>query len=448
LRRPRRGPPPHDCGRLSRSSFPMAEVRPLRALRYAPDVDLGLAICPPFDVISPRERQRLLSLSPYNAVRLELPQDGEDPYRAAAELLARWRAEGVLRRDESPALYALEQAFVVEGREHRRRALFARVRLAPWEAGVVRPHEHTLRPPKEDRLRLLRALRTQVSPVFGLCRDRQGALSTLLEDACRREPLAGFTDIEGGRSALWVLEDGGSASRLQEALAAESIYIADGHHRYETALAYLEECRARASCWTGDEPENFVLMGLVAAEDPGLVLLPLHRLVQSDVPLERAVEAMVTLFDMETVPSLEHLLRAIGQRGRAITTFGMACAESPDLYLLSVLDVEAVTSLMPPGSPRQWAHIDTAVIQHAVLAPVLGIGEDRVREGQVVQYTTDAQDALRQVREGKFRYAFFVGPARPAQIMSVADVGARMPPKSTYFYPKLPAGLVMYPLEP
>ncbi|HXG42016.1 MAG TPA: DUF1015 domain-containing protein [Dehalococcoidia bacterium] len=426
----------------------MAEVRPLRALRYAPHLDLGLAICPPFDVISPQQRQRLASLSPYNAVRLELPQDGGDPYGTAAELLHRWRAEGILQRDDRPALYVLEQSFVVQGREYRRRALFARVRLVPWEEGAVRPHEHTLRPPKEDRLRLLRALRTQVSPVFGLCRDQRGALASLLDDAAGREPLARFAGPEGCRCALWALEDEGVALHLAQALADESIYIADGHHRYETGLAYLEERRSQAECWTGEEPENFVLMGLVAAQDPGLLLLPLHRLVRSDVPLERALEALVSLFDIETVPSLGHLLGAIGQRGRAITTFGLASAESPDLYLLSVLDVAAVTSFMPAGSPRQWAHIDTAVVQHAVLGPVLGIGEDRVREGEVVQYTTDAEDALRQVREGKFRYAFFVGPARPAQIMSVADAGARMPPKSTYFYPKLPAGLVMYPLEP
>jgi uncharacterized protein (DUF1015 family) len=422
----------------------MAEVRPLRALRYAPHLELGRNICPPFDVISPQQRQLLLSLSPYNAVRLELPQEGDDPYAAAAALLGRWRAEGVLQQDEGPAFYALEQRFSRQGREHRRRALLARVRLAPWEAGVVRPHEHTLRPPKEDRLRLLRALRTQVSPVFGLCRDGQGALGELLERTCRGEPLAQGQDAEGVAIALWRLPGEGALA----ALAREGIYIADGHHRYETALAYLQERRAQAPCWTGEEPENFVLMGLVAAQDPGLLLLPLHRLVQSPVPLERALEALLPLFDIEALPSLGHLLRALGQRGRALTTFGLASADSPDLYLLSVLDVEALAPLLPPGSPRQWLHMETAVIQHAVLGPVLGIDEEQVREGQLVQYTTEAEEALGQVRAGRFRYAFLVGPARPSQIMAVADAGARMPPKSTYFYPKLPAGLVMYPLEP
>lgn len=426
----------------------MADVRPLRALRYAPEIDLGRAVCPPFDVISPRERERLLALSPYNAVRLELPQGDNDPYGEAARLLGRWLAEGLLVRDPSPSLYVLEQSFPHEGRSYRRRALFARVRLEPWEAGVVRPHEGTLRPPKEDRLRLLRALRTQLSPVFGLCRDREGALRSLLGDDCLGEPLARFQDMEGCRCSFWRLEDVDASHHLQRALATETIYIADGHHRYETGLAYREERRAQAREWTGEEPENFVLMGLVAADDPGLVLLPLHRLVQSDVPLERALESLTGLFDMEVAPSLGHLLRAIRERGKALTTLGMASADSPDLYLLSVLDVDAVAALMPPGSPRQWVHIDTAVLQHAVLGPVLGIGEERVKEAQVVQYTTDAEDALRQVRQGKCRYAFFVGPARPAQIMAVADAGARMPPKSTFFYPKLPAGLVMYPLQP
>ncbi len=424
----------------------MAEIRPFRPLRYAPDLDLGALICPPFDVISNDDYQALQALSPYNAVHLELPMGGQDRYQQASRRLQEWRRQGVLVTEETPSFYLLEQGFRHQGADLRRQALMCLVRLEPWEVGAVRPHEDTLRAPKEDRLRLLRALRTQVSPVFGLYPDPQGEVRALLEGKGWQE-VARFRDRQGQDYALYRLADPHQAQAVREALAPLPLYIADGHHRYETALLYRGERQAQAPSWTGEEPENFVLMGLVAAQDPGLLLLPLHRLVRSEVPLEGALARLLTIFDVETVPDLQTLLHLMAQRGKAVTVIGLAAAQSPDLYLLWALDREAVARLLPPHAPRQWQHIGAAVAQHAVMAYALGVEEGRVQEGEDVQYTKDPQEALRLVREGRFAYALFLNPPQTAQVMAVADVGARMPPKSTYFYPKLPAGLLMYALD-
>jgi uncharacterized protein (DUF1015 family) len=426
----------------------MAEVRPFRALRFSAGIGLGSVICPPFDVISTEEQDALYERSPYNAVRLELPRGNGDRYQRAATTLRSWVAQGVLKQDHSPAFYLLEQGFTHRGRQYRRRALFGRVGLEPWETGVVRPHERTLGPPKEDRLNLLRAVRANISPIFGLYDDPDGEIGAILQRTTERiPPLARFQDPEGLEYVLWRLDELGFIRVIQERLAGRTIYIADGHHRYETALLYRDERHRQAKEWTGEEPENFVLMGLVAATDPGLTLLPLHRLVRSPVPLDRALEALMPVFDIELVSSLPRLLELLEERGKAITTLGMAAAGSPDLYLLSALDVEAIARLLPPDAPRQWAHIDTAVLQVAVLSPALGVDEAQVQRGEAVQYTEDAEEALALVRQGHFDYAFFVNPARPRQIMKVADAGQRMPPKSTYFYPKLPAGLLINPLD-
>ncbi len=424
----------------------MAEIRPFRALRYAPGLDLGALICPPFDVIKDEHRVALQSLSPYNAVHLELPGEGEDRYQRAAQLLRRWRQEGILVPDMSPAFYLLEQQFWHHGSIRRRRALMCRVRLEPWEAGTVRPHEHILRGPKEDRLHLLRALRTQVSPVFGLLPDPLGKVRSLLEDDAWQE-VSTFQGFDGQSYALRRLPDHQRAGEIREALAPLTIYIADGHHRYETALAYREERRANSPTWTGEEPENFVLMGLVAAEDPGIVLLPIHRLVARGAPLELALHRLGGMFELQTVPSLPALLDLMARHGRAVTTLGLASAQSPDLYLLSLLDPEAVSQVLPKDAPRIWRHLDSAVAHYVVILHALGLRPEEVEQEGMIGYVSDPQEALERVRAGQYQYALFLNPPRVTQVMKVADAGYRMPPKSTYFHPKLPAGVLFYALD-
>ncbi len=420
----------------------MADVRPLRALRYTPQLDLGALLCPPFDVVSPQQVEALRRQSPYNAIHLEVPGHGDEAYQEAAATLQRWQSQKIVAVDPDPAFYMLEQQFTHQGAILQRRALMARVRLLPWEEGIILPHEHTLKAPKEDRLRLLRALRVQVSPVFGLYQETQDTTTSIAGDEGWEE-LATFQDAERNRYRLLRTTSQDRVEAITKAFAPLRIYIADGHHRYETGLAYRDE--RRTPIWTGEEPENFVLMGLVAAQAPGLLLLPLHQLVKSPVPLEMALDRLMPFLDIETVPTLEALLALLAQRGKGVTTIGLASSSSPDFYLMSALDLEAVSRLLPPDSPPQWRTVDAAVARYVVIAH--GLGVQVARDSKELSYTPDAHEALHRVKSGEFSYALFVNPAPLSQVISLADAGVRMPPKSTYFYPKIPAGALFYPFH-
>ncbi len=435
----------------------MADVRPFRALRYDPAVagDPSRLVAPPYDVIDADEQRRLYAASPYNVVRLEYgeerPDDapGRDRYARAAADLRRWREEGVLVLDDRPRFYLYEQEFQDEGRR-RRRALMAAVRLEPWERGVILPHERTLPKPKEDRLRLLRSVRANISPVFGLYRDR-GALGGLLEP--EDPPLLEAATPDGQRHRLFALPQRHDAA-IAQALSERVVYVADGHHRYETALAYRDERRQESERWTGEEPENFVLMALVAADDPGLVVLPAHRLLRPPVTPHDLAPRLSRFFEIEDVTprswdgtALLRLLARLAAAGRETVAFGALGLEEQRYHLLRLTSFEAVEPLMPPEKPAVWKRLDVAVLQHAVLKACLGIDESAVAEGEVVSYTEDADQARLAVERGRARLAFLLNPTPVEHILAVADARERLPQKSTYFYPKLATGLVMYPFE-
>jgi uncharacterized protein (DUF1015 family) len=196
----------------------------------------------------------------------------------------------------------------------------------------------------------------------------------------------------------------------------------------------------------GQEPENFCLVALTAVEDPGLFVLPIHRLIRSDIPLESLRASLLDIFEVEVAPNLESLLAMMEQRRHLSTALGLAAAESPDLYLLTLLDREAIAERMPPGTPAAWRSVDTAVVQYCLLEPALGIDQRAVAAG-VLQYTEDAQAATEAVRAGRYRYALLLNAVPPSQMLAVADTGHRLPQKSTYFYPKVPAGLVLNLLD-
>lgn len=433
----------------------MADLRPFRALRYRlnPGVAAGAVLAPPYDVISPEQQAALYALSPYNVIRLEYPREtGEARYRAAAETLARWRREGVLVPEERPALYLYEQTFAYGGTSYRRRAVLGRVRLEPFEAGVIRPHEYTLAKPKEDRLALLRATRANISPIFGLVDDRTGAFGRALDEAEAR-PVLDAQDFAEQRHRLSVIDTPAAIARISGAVADAVVYIADGHHRYETALAYREEQRqAAGTAWSADDPANFVLMALTATGDPGLLILPIHRLVRPRTQPADLVAALADAFTVEEVgavdspAAVEALTRAMAER-RAATAFGAAGLLPGRLHLLTLRERAAVEARMPAGHAPAWRALDVNVLQYGVLEPLLGIDAAVLTAGEHVQFTEDAAEALAAVRAGHVPLAFLLNATRVEQIIAVADAGDRMPQKSTYFYPKLGTGLVINSLE-
>ena len=438
----------------------MADVQPFRGLRYDTSRagDLADLIAPPFDVISPQEQAALHRRSPHNIVRLELgeqrdtdtPQDNR--YTRAAACLQEWLESGVLLRDETPRFYLYDQEFTHQGQRHRRRTLLGRVRLEEWEVGAVRPHEQTLAQPKKDRLQLLRHTRVNVSPVFCLYRDPRSQLASILNQARQDPPLLHAED-EGQRHTLYALSNAAAIESVRRQFSGATIYIADGHHRYETALAYRDERRAQTPTWSGHEPENFALMALTAAEDPGLLLLPVHRLVRAATIPDDLRSRLARSFRIEDItphhdraPALAELLARM-ERARPAVAFGALGLEKDRLHLLTLEDTKAAHALMPAHCSAASRSLDISVLHHAVLGVALGITPQRPEQEAALAYTEDAAEALRQVETGRYPLAFLLNPTPVEQVLAVADAGERMPQKSTFFHPKLPTGLVMCPLD-
>jgi uncharacterized protein (DUF1015 family) len=424
----------------------MADVRPFRALRYdAARIDPAQTIAPPYDVISPQQQAALYGRSPHNVVRVEYGETrdsdtaADNRYTRAAADLRGWLADGVLMRDGQAALYAYRQEFTWGGKAYSRSAVFAVVRLEEWEKHVIKPHEHTLSGPKADRLELLRATRTQVSPVYCLYRPQRAARPVKLTGRA-------LYDFEADRQRHIVsaVDDPKRIAAFTDLLAHSDVYIADGHHRYETALTYRNEVRAGAAAWTGGEPENFVLMALTDAADPGLLVLPTHRLIHRR--LTPAVwHAIERWFDVEPMPGGEVLAR-LTDRDQAEPRFGVLAPDGARLVTLR--DWAGVDAAMPTGQPAAWRKLDVSVLQYGILAPAFGIDDAALTGGEAVTYTQDAAEAAATVARGAAQAAFLLNATPVEQVMAVADAGGRMPQKSTYFYPKLPTGLVMNHLDP
>ena len=423
----------------------MADVRPFRALRY--DVakldEPGTALAPPFDVISAEQQRQLYESSPHNVVRLESPrvEPGGDPYAAAAHSLAEWTAAGVLARDTASSIYVYEQRFEHDGVPHTRRALFTRVRVEPWEAGVVLPHEYTRSRDKEDRLQLIRACRTNISPVYGLYRDEAGVIAALLQGE-KPELLFEGKDILGHGHRLWRIGDAQALAAVSEFFRDRRLYIADGHHRFETALNYRNEVQASRSSWTGEEPENFVLMALTSIADPGLLVLPTHRLIHRQ-PVGDLQALLADDFELQDVPTLDQLVTQLGtSRPNA---FGLV-GQGGSLHLLLPRG-DAPVRRTPDDRSESWRRLDVAVLQAAVLERCFGISAADMAAGEAVTYTEGPPEALEAVRAGGATCAFLLNGTRVEEMLAVADAGERMPQKSTYFYPKLGTGLVLNPLD-
>ena len=431
----------------------MAEILPFRGLRYA-NADLSALVCPPFDVISPEEQRRLYERSPFNAMRLEYGETRPDDtpshnrYTRAAATLRDSLQSGVLVRDDAPAFYVDDQRFSHEGRLLMRRSLFARVRLHGWDEGPIRPHERTLDRPKEDRIQLLRACRLNISPILSLYRDGAAAVRDAVESAIRAAPLLATAEANGERHSLRRLSDDAALELIASLLRDETFYVIDGHHRYETALAYRNERRSQAQAWTGDEPENFVLMALIVREDPGVVVLPTHRLLKNVAVPEDFVTQLERDFTVEDVSASVRdggwraMQSGLSKGAERDVAFGLATRDGRRL-VLRVRDASDIAQRMPAGCPASWRTLDAAILEAVVLRGILGIDQQGAAADGSLTFTHDGEEALRLVDSGDCAIAFLLSPAPVEQVLSMADAGERMPQKSTYFYPKLPAGLVM-----
>jgi uncharacterized protein (DUF1015 family) len=424
----------------------MADVRPLRTLRYDPKAigSLDAVAAPPYDVIDAKLRAELAQRSPFNVVEIDLPEgpNGADPYQHAQETLEEWTHQGVLVREREPALWVLTQDYTgPDGQAYTRHGFFARVRVEDYGPGKIRPHERTQPGPKEDRLRLTRATRANLSPIFSLFPDAGGAAWKALAPVTSEEPFDTVTDADGTVNRLWRVGDADTIEAVRATLEDRELLIADGHHRYETARVYAQEIG-------GEGEHSYVLMFLCALEDSGLTIFPTHRLLKqgSTTPetQERLANVIRENFEIEEI-SADELEPPPAGPGSPVQ-FGYMDSHFKRAFRLTLKDPQLAAAVLPEKSPA-YQQLDTAVLEALILEGALGMTEDDVANKRGLDYSKSFADAREAVESGRADAAFFMRATPVEQVQEVAEAGESMPPKSTYFFPKIPTGLVFNPLE-
>ncbi|HET7053648.1 MAG TPA: DUF1015 domain-containing protein [Solirubrobacterales bacterium] len=428
----------------------MADVRPIFATRY----DLGVVgslqdvAAPPYDVIDAAMRADLLERSPYNAVAIDLPkpygeagpqQTGDDPYERAARTMEEWRQAGALASDPEPAIWAMTQDYTgPDGTARTRHGILARVRVEDFSAGQVLPHERTLPGPKKDRLDLTRATRHNLSPIFSLAtRDPWPLVAPAIEGA---EPWGEASDEGGTLTRVWRVGDPAILTQVTELLGGSQLLIADGHHRYETAIAYRDEIG-------GEGDHEFTLMALTGLDDPGLTVFPTHRLLsgfRDDPERQRRLgEGLRELFDTTEVP-LEQL-DPLGEEGAGV--FGLYDCFHERAFRLRLKD-SAVAALdeQLAGKPEAYRRLDAAILETLVLKGIAGLSEDDILAKRGLGYSKSVEDSLALLEDGTYDVAFVLRPIPVDQVKAICESEENMPPKSTYFFPKVLTGLVFNPV--
>jgi uncharacterized protein (DUF1015 family) len=422
----------------------MADVRPFGALHYdlAKVGGLDAVAAPPYDVIDAAGRAALLARSPYNAVAIDLPKPFDpadpdsnpvgDPYEKAARTIEAWKAEGVLVEDAEPAYWALTQDYTApDGSRHSRHGILAQVRVEDYESGTVRPHERTHPGPLLDRLELTRATQLNLSPIFSLSTEDAWPL---IEPALGAEPWGEATDEDGTVNRVWRVAGPEVVAAVSERLAGAQLLIADGHHRYETARAYRDEVG-------GEGPHEYTLMSLTGLDDPGLTVFPTHRLlsgIAADPERMRSFGAgLRELFDSEEVALGE--IDPAGERG--VGVFGLYDSFHRQAYRVRLRDVAGLDRRLE-GKPEAYRRLDSAILETLVLKGLAGMSDHDIDERNGLEYAKSVPAALAAVDSGAYDIALIQRPVPVEQVKAVAETEENMPPKSTYFFPKVMTGMV------
>lgn len=427
----------------------MAEIRAFRAFRY----DLGRVgslsdvVAPPYDVIGSDLQNALYERSPFNAIRLELTrtEPGEDKYSVAARTLKEWVAEDVVKRDTARALYVYEQEFEAEGTTYARRGFFCRVRLEPFGTGRIYPHEQTLSGPKADRLKLYQATSFNLSPVFSLYPDPEAEVTALLEPLTRTQPPLEAKDHNGVINRLWLITDPHVINQVVGKMGPKPLYIADGHHRYETGLKYLEERKAAGDVTDEEHSANFCLMMLVGMSDPGLIILPTHRLISGPTNLDMA----------KFLPILKDHFTIVGEYKSAAEAWDAVVADGTQSVLgfgtpadgqwrvAKLKDHEAMDSLAPDQS-TDWRALAVSILHKLVLEKLVA---EKLESKLDCKYVHLIQEVTDAAKAKECSLAVLVPPVTMNHVQKIAGNREKMPPKSTYFYPKLLTGMVFNSLK-
>ncbi len=420
----------------------MVKIAAFKGIRYNPEkVSFRNVITPPYDVISSEEQNKLYQKSDYNLIRLEYGSDYPDDdknnnrYTRAAQTFSEWLESDVFVQEKSPVYYWYEQQYNWKGTTYTREGLIATLRVEPYEDGNVLPHEETLSKPKEDRLQLLQHCRANFSPIFGLYPDPQRKVENECAQVKEKQPIIDFTDQDNQRHRIWILENTDIHQRLEEIFESWPVFLADGHHRYETALHFSQMMGA-------DAPENYhhVLIFLFNFYSPGLLILPTHRAIKglSNFNAHDFLSKLERYFTVKNYgPSQKENLSGFIEdiKGKSHDRYIIGLCISGNFYQLYL------------NNKEEEARHDVDILQKYVLENTLNITSDEQREGELILYTRSEEEALRLVNEGEAQASFFLNPSSIEQVMATAQEGQRLPQKSTYFYPKLVSGLLLNKLD-
>lgn len=441
----------------------MAKIAPFRGIAYNEVVagDIGTLVCPPYDIISPSEQQGLYRRSAYNAVRLEFglsspgDTDSDNRYTRAAGFFDEWLKKDVLRRGEAPAFYIYEMEYKTGAASKKLCGIICLVRLEDYESGVIKPHETTLSGPKTDRLNLLRACRAGFSQIFSLFSDPEGKIAPHLAGTGRK-PEMEVKNSDGVVHRVWTLSDAAAVDSIVKEMAGKQLFIADGHHRYDTAINYRNERRKTGGAFTGDESYNYAAMFLARLEDPGLTILPAHRALFNldSFDARRFEQDLNMYFNIERIDfgkrseqaDRRTILDTMASRADHAHVFGMRVKGEHSYYLLTLRSEDELKDVIPDRSPA-YRRLDVSILHHLIIDRLLGIKIGTHKLGLNLEYIKDADEAARRVEEGAADLVFFMNPTKVSEVKEVAAAGERMPQKATYFYPKLLTGLVMHKMD-
>ena len=393
----------------------MAEIKAFRGMRYNTERAgrLDELCCPPYDIISEKERKSYLAQNKYNVIRLELPKEGDNVYTTAGEVLDRWREKGILIHEDKPAIYIYEEEFNAYNTRRSIKGIIARVKVEEFSKGVILPHEFTLSKAKADRFNLMKATNCNFSQIYALYMDEEHTTLSTIDELSKRKPNAKFTDGDKVTHKLWIITDEKAIAKLCADFTDRKLYIADGHHRYETALNYRNYCRENGISKEGDA-QDYQMMFLMDMEHPGLVVFPTHRLVR-DLPKfdrDKLLDGCEEYFDIKAFDSVSHMNELLhSEYKKGSKSFGFYCGKG-EWYLLT-------------------------------LEKILGIDKENMAAQINLTYTKFYEEAIMGVDKGEFQCSFILNPTRVTEIRDVAAAGEKMPQKSTYFYPKMTTGMVM-----
>lgn len=420
----------------------MAQIKPFEGLRFSKKAgDISSLACPPYDIIDNSEREVLLEKNPYNIVRLELPA-GENRYDHAAKVLQQWLAEGILCPDSGDCYYVYEQQFAHAGKKCSLKGLISRVRLEEFEKGIILPHEDTLSKAKEDRFRLMKATGCNFSQVYSLYNDPAHEAAAILEEITLGIPTSVLTDAGQVCHKLWQVPQSERTQELEKMFEDKKLYIADGHHRYETAIRYRDYLMQTGVNTDDSHPSNYIMMMLTDLDNSGLVVLPTHRIVHSlkNFDLNSVLKKAKSSFEIEEFDKQSEAQIKMDLAGAENNSFILY--KDSRFILLTLKDSKIMKRLFPSASDA-YRNLDVAVIHALFLESLLNIDKDRLSNQENISYTRSADEAIAKTDAGEADFCLLLAPTKVSEIKDVALAGEKMPQKSTYFYPKLITGLVI-----